>query len=247
MMRTSMRACVAFALGAGLLTAAVTPAATAADSPAKITQVRSLLPQSSVPDLDAPGPARTVEFPADGQTRYRKSEFSIQAPPDTHITGVDPRCSHMACPVTIAPDGKSATVRIEGTTWVWTRAWAVNIAADDDAPLEGGQASGSLTFEGQAQPLTVNITRGVQAGIAGYITNAPDRAGARVNYVDPDSKAALSGLRPNDIIISLPGQATPTAHALHLALTGKRAGRTMPVTINRNGSIMTLPLTLDAA
>ncbi|GAA4600920.1 hypothetical protein GCM10023195_01670 [Actinoallomurus liliacearum] len=236
------------AMGAGLAGAGM-GSATAATPTAAATPVQAPSPQTNVPDLDAPGPAKTVEYPPDYQTRSHPDEARIEAPQYTRITGVDPHCpSPMICPVDITPDGKSATVKLDGTNWTWTRPWAVHVAANSDAPLAGGAFTGTLTFEGVTLPLRVNITAGgAQAIFGGYVANASGGGGVKVNYVEPGSKAEMSGILPNDVITTLNGQPTPTVSAFHEILAGKRAGQTVPVVINRNGATMALQLTLDGA
>ncbi|MYX07310.1 hypothetical protein GTW98_10860 [Streptomyces sp. SID8375] len=73
-------------------------------------------PQQNVPDLDAPGPAHTVVYPGDNKTRNYPIIVQIQAPQYTHITDIPIDCSGANCSISIAADGKSATVTITANT-----------------------------------------------------------------------------------------------------------------------------------
>ncbi|MFI6038123.1 PDZ domain-containing protein [Streptomyces sp. NPDC051315] len=242
-MRRSMAACTVLALGASLLVGGMTPAATAAVKSGATMALQAPTPPSAIPDLDAPGPAKPIDFPPDQQV-HDPGQVTIQAPQYTRITQVDPRCSGFACPVTIAPDGSSATIDFPiRTHWIWP--WTVYVAANDDAPLAGGQFTGSLTFEGATVDWTVNITQGVPGAFGGFVQNVPGGGGVRVRYVDPDLNAAAAGFVINDIITSVDGQPVRTSSTLNIALASKRAGSTVPVGITRNGTPMTLQYTID--
>ncbi|XVQ90136.1 PDZ domain-containing protein [Microbispora siamensis] len=237
-----------FAVGAALLTAGGVSAA-AESSPALIAQsARSLPPQQNVPDLDVPGPPQTVSYPPDGKRRFHQSSVTIQAPPYTRITNVNLRCS-WACPVTIAPDGKSATGAFNVNTWDFLYPYDVEVVADANAnvPLAGGQFSGTFSLDGDTQPLTVNFKPGVQAAVAANLRNtSPPGGGIRVISVDPGSKADISGLQPGDVITGIAGTSTPTVNDLDTFLDQKRAGTTYPVTVRRGGTTITLQLTTDS-
>lgn len=242
-MRRSMTACTVLTLGASLLVGGMAPVATAAVTSGGTMAVRAVTPQSAVPDLDAPGPAKPVEFPPDGQW-HGAGQVTIQAPQYTRITRVDPRCTGLVCWVIIPADGSSATIVLQGGSH-WVRPWTVYIAANDDAPLAGGQFSGSLTYEGVTVPLDVNITQGAPGAFGGYANNVPGGGGARVRFVDPDLNAAAAGFMVNDIITSVDGQPVTSSASLNAALASKRAGITVPVGITRNGTPMTLQYTID--
>ncbi|MEV0123719.1 PDZ domain-containing protein [Streptomyces sp. NPDC050703] len=244
-MRRSTTACTVLALGASLLLGGAVPGATAAAVPGTVTALRAPTPPSSVPDLAAPGPARTVEFPPDGRVRSSPGHVTIQAPQYTRIVRVDPWCSGMSCPVSIAPDGSSASFSLQGSRWVWSRAWKVDVVAADDAPMAGGRYTGSLTFEGVAVDWTVNITQGTPGAFGGYVSSVPGGGGARVRFVDPDLHAAAAGFRDKDIITSVDGQPVTSAASLGAALASKRAGTVVPVAITRNGNQITLQYTVD--
>lgn len=244
-MRRSMAACTVLALGASLFLGGLAPEATAAAAPGAVTVLRAPAPPSTVPDLDAPGSARTVEFPPDGRVRSSPGHVTIQAPQYTRIVRVDPWCSGMSCPVSIAPDGSSANFSLQGNNWVWIRPWKVDVVATDDAPMAGGRFTGTLTFEGVTVDWTVNITQGTPGAFGGYVSSVPGGGGARVRFVDPDLNAAAAGFKDRDIITSVDGQPVTSAASLSAVLASKRAGTTVPVVITRNGTQMTLQYTVD--
>ncbi|MFB9463447.1 PDZ domain-containing protein [Streptomyces cinereospinus] len=242
-MRRPMTACTVLALGASLLAGGTVPAATAAAKSGRTAAVRAVTPQSNVPGLDAPGPARPVDFPPDRQV-HDPGRITVQAPQYTRITQVDPRCRGLACPVSIAADGSSATLDLQSRYhWIWP--WTVYVAANDDAPLAGGRFSGSLTAEGVTVPLDVDITPGTPGAFGGYAGNAPGGGGARVRFVDPDVHAAAAGFMVNDIVTAVDGQPVTSPASLNAALAGRRAGATVPVDIRRGGTPMTLRYTID--
>ncbi|WP_308343570.1 PDZ domain-containing protein [Streptomyces sp. MK37H] len=218
-------------------------ASAAASAP---SQARSLPPQQNVPDLDAGGEEKTVDYPPDGQRYNQPSSISIQAPPYTRITGLDLRCTGMSCPVQIAPDGRSATAQGSASTWDFLYPFTVHVVADIDAPLAGGTFTGSFTLNGVTQPLTVNIKPGIQGIIAGNLRNtSPPGGGVRVLAVDPGSNTQAAGLQPGDLIVEVAGTLTPTVNDLDNVLRGKRSGATYPVTVRRAGALVTLQIPLD--
>ncbi|AEM85639.1 PDZ domain-containing protein [Streptomyces violaceusniger] len=248
MIRKFARVCSVLALGTAMLAGAVAPAvaSAASASASEQRQVRSLPPQQNVPSLDAGGPAGTVAYPPDGQRHFGPGSISVQAPPHTRITGLDLACTGMACPVSIAADGKSATAQLTGSVWDFIRPFIVNVVADIDAPLAGGTFSGTFTLDGVTQPLTVNITPGIQGIIAANLRNtSPAGGGVRVLGVDPGSNTDAAGLLPGDVIVEVAGTLTPTVNDLDTVLSGKRSGATYPVTVRRGGALVTLQIPLD--
>jgi hypothetical protein len=249
MIRRFARVCSVVALGTAMLTAAaVAPASafTASTAVSAPSQLKSLPPQQNVPSLDAGGPAGAVSYPPDGQRHPGPSTITIQAPPYTRIVGLDLRCSGMGCPVSIAPDGKSASAQLTAGVYDFIRPWTVHVVADIDAPLAGGTFSGTFTVDGVTQPLTVQITPGIQGIIAANLRNtSPSGGGVRVLSVDPGSNTEAAGLLPGDRIIEVAGVLTPTVNDLDNVLSGKRSGATYPVTVNRGGTLVTLQVPLD--
>ncbi|ASQ94821.1 PDZ domain-containing protein [Streptomyces sp. 11-1-2] len=243
------RAWGVLALGTALLAAGAAVPATAFSASAAASassQVRSLPPQQNVPSLDAGGPAKTVDYPPDGQRYHQPSSISIQAPPHTRIVGLDLRCTGMSCPVQIAGDGRSATAQGSASTWDFIRPFTVHVVADSDAPLAGGTFTGSFTLNGATQPLTVYIAPGIQGIIAGNLKNtSPAGGGVRVLAVDPGSSTEAAGLLPGDVITEVAGIPTPTVNDLDAVLSGKRSGATYPVVVRRAGALVTLQIPLD--
>ncbi|WP_345438619.1 PDZ domain-containing protein [Actinoallomurus vinaceus] len=86
--------------------------------------------------------------------------------------------------------------------------------------------------------------RGPQVRSTATSSTLPVVPGSSSGTVDPGSKAEASGVVPNDIITSVNGQPTPTVPVFRQVLAGMRAGRTVPVVINRGGSTTTRQLIL---
>ncbi|MEU0634518.1 PDZ domain-containing protein [Streptomyces sp. NPDC005989] len=170
----------------------------------------------------------------------------VQAPPYTHITGIPIDCSGANCAISIAADGKSATVTITaGRPMTSSRPFNVSLAADANAPLAGGQYSGTFTYDYSTVPLTVNITAGAPGNLLLATTNAPNNGGVVVYSVPPNTSSANAGLQPGDIITAIDGQPTPNIGAYYQALNNRRAGATVPFTIQRGGQTITLQVTLE--
>jgi hypothetical protein len=205
-----------------------------------------LPPQQNTPDLDVPGPAKVVSYPPDGQIYREVGSIRIQAPPYTHITGLNLRCSLMNCPALIASDGNSVTAEVKSILWSFVYPVDVEVVADKNAPLSGGYFSGVFTLNGVSQALTVHVTPGVQGGLAANLKNT-GHSGVRVMHIQRGSKTAASGLRRGDVITSFNGLQTPTVNDLDDAIRAKRAGATFPATVRRHGATVSLQLTLENA
>jgi Do/DeqQ family serine protease len=68
--------------------------------------------------------------------------------------------------------------------------------------------------------------------------------GAIVNFVEPNSPAARSGLRPNDVIIELGGRPISGKGSLSLATASRRPGETVKVGVLRGGRRMDVDVKL---
>ncbi|MFJ5798583.1 PDZ domain-containing protein [Streptomyces decoyicus] len=146
--------------------------------------------------------------------------------------------------MSIAADGRSAVADLPSNRWVWQIPFEADVAAADDAPLNGGTFSGTFSLDGETQPLTVHISPGVQGAVSAFLTNTGGN-GASVSFVLPGSNADQSGLQPGDVITAVNGQPTDTVAEFNDAIDGRRAGMRVPVTIDRGGQTITLQLRLD--
>lgn len=240
---------VLVALGSALLVGSAVPASAHTvneKAPAQVRTVPILLPQENVPTLVAGGPAQSVFYPPDNQTHSGPATATFQAPPHTSITGLNLNCYGQSCSIHVSDDGSSATVTLPASSSLFDRPWTVDVAASPNAPLAGGTFSGTVTYDGVTQPLTVVIAPGKQGVVGGRLRNTnPPGNGVRVVSVDAGTNTEASGLLPGDVITALDGVPTPTVNDLDKALMDKRGGATYPVTVNRSGDIITLMLTLD--
>jgi hypothetical protein len=209
--------------------------------------VAALPPQQNVPTLEAGGPAQSVVYPPDHEV-YSPGYVYVQAPPHTRIVGLDLACSgDHSCSTSIAPDGQSAQGHFTGENTHFDAPHTIDLVADSDAPYEGGTFTGSYSFKGDTQPLTVKIAPGTPGDLAARLRNTtPIGDGVRVVSVDPDSSTSRT-LLPGDRIVAFAGQDTPTANDLDRALRNRRAGGTFPVAVIRDGNRITIPVTLDPA
>ncbi|MET8752250.1 PDZ domain-containing protein [Streptomyces sp. NPDC004667] len=246
--RVRTKAITTTLLGLAVLAAPGVPAAaTTAHTITAAAAHRALPPQQNIPNLDAPGPAQTVVYPGDNVTRNYPTIVRIQAPPYTRITGIPIDCSHVSCTISIAADGKSATVTINSSRpWIASLPFNVSLQADTNAPLAGGQYSGTFTYDYSTVPLTVNITPGAPGNLLLATSNAPANGGVIVQFVPPGTSGATAGLQPGDVITAIDGQPTPNIGTYYSVINNYRAGATLPFTIQRAGQTLTLPVTLDS-
>ncbi|MFC4016247.1 PDZ domain-containing protein [Nonomuraea purpurea] len=246
----SMGAVVLIALalpGAAQAVSPLTTAGPAAPRPGSAVLFASsarVEPQLEVPELDAPGAAKPVTYPPDRRTRPSSGTFVFTAPRYTRITRLEMNC-RPPCAEAIATDGSTATVRTPPGRWRWIWPWRVWLQADPNAPLPRARYSGSLTVDGEQQPLDVIITEG-KSGLFGILReDTPDNSGVLVSAVAPGGPADKAGIRPGDVITSFNGKTITNSRDQLAARTEVRAGATVPVTYRRpDGSVRATEATL---
>ncbi|WP_433337865.1 PDZ domain-containing protein [Spirillospora sp. CA-294931] len=200
---------------------------------------RDLAEQYQIPVLEPGGSAGRVAFPPDGKW-WDGTTATITAPKHTRIVDVNFRCVPNACPVTIAPDGRSATVQQYGGTF-WQR-YDIDLKADKGAPE--GRFHGRVSAAQGAQKVTVDIRRQTQGRIAAKYHQTFGR-GLKVLSVEPGSSTAASGLKKDDMIVEADGTTVKYKKDLLAALKGKKPGTEVPVTVIRDGDKKTLKVNLD--
>lgn len=84
-----------------------------------------------------------------------------------------------------------------------------------------------------AQTVPVPRRLAVRAGLG-------NSAAALLVTIEPGSPAALAGLRLNDLVVALDGEAVTGIDDLVRLLNGERIGRTLPVTVLRQGELVTV-------
>ncbi|MEU5397754.1 hypothetical protein ABZ348_00440 [Streptomyces sp. NPDC005963] len=124
---------------------------------AQTRTVSAVPPQQNIPELEAGGPAKRVVIPPDRQVRRGPGYLDVEAPPYTRIVALNINCDAPGCTSRVAPDGLSASGYFPGNRVTFARPVTVDLAADYDAPYEGGYFYGSFTFLGETQTLTVRI------------------------------------------------------------------------------------------
>jgi putative serine protease PepD len=84
--------------------------------------------------------------------------------------------------------------------------------------------------------------------VIGATVNTGDDAetGARILKVSPDSPASRAGLRPGDVVTQIAGDKVPDGVALIVAIRSHQPGETVPFTVRRGGSEMSLRITLGS-
>lgn len=106
------------------------------------------------------------------------------------------------------------------------------------------------TQAAQAQSLSGDEVENATLGISGQVVSELYRCyngwpqGIYISRVTPGSPAAQAKLSPGDILISLDGNAIANEEDFRSVLSALSAGRVHAVTIYRNGSRITLPLSL---
>jgi S1-C subfamily serine protease len=121
---------------------------------------------------------------------------------------------------------------------------------------EGGGAAPGLGFAISSdtvrriapQLIAGKVTSSGRASLGVRVTPVTDQqgkpAGAGVVDVVAGGPAAEAGIRTGDVIVSVAGQATPTAQALSVALAEQQVGAAVPVQLLRDGTTTTVQVTL---
>ncbi|MCF6467856.1 PDZ domain-containing protein [Nonomuraea sp. MG754425] len=233
-------------LGAMALIAPAPPGVAQAAS-TYTTAAAAVEPQQEVPELDAPGAEQPVTFPPDRRTRPSPGTYVFTAPRHTRITRLEMNC-RPPCAEAIATDGSTATVRTPPGRWRWSLPVRVWLQAGLNAPVPRARYSGSLTVDGERQPLDVIITEG-RPGLFGIVrADTPDNSGALVSAVTPGGPADQAGIRAGDVIVSFNGKTVTNAREQRAARMAVRGGATVPVTYRRpDGSVRTTEVTLADA
>lgn len=90
-----------------------------------------------------------------------------------------------------------------------------------------------------------HLTPGAPGNLPLATSNAPANGGVIVQFVLPNSNGQTAGLQPGDFITAIDGQPTPNINSYYTALNSRRAGATVPFTVQRAGQTLTLQVTLD--
>ncbi|WP_296921785.1 DegQ family serine endoprotease [Thiohalocapsa sp.] len=99
-----------------------------------------------------------------------------------------------------------------------------------DQILEYGSVRRGL-FGAAAQDLTPELADAM---------GTPERRGAVISSVEPDSAAEHAGLRPGDLVLALDGQPVSSASGLRTRIGLVRAGSAVQLTVLRKGQKLTL-------
>jgi len=84
-----------------------------------------------------------------------------------------------------------------------------------------------------------------RSGYIGHLAPEPADGGCRIGVVGPGTPAELAGLRVGDVVLRVGDTATPTPRSLHDALAATHPGRTIPLTVRRDGETLTREIGLD--
>ena len=92
------------------------------------------------------------------------------------------------------------------------------------------------------------VTDSGRAALGVRVTTVVDQLGKRVGVgvvdVIPGGPAAAAGIRPGDVVVSVDGEEIPSSEALGAVLAEHEPGDTVPVTVLRDGTEVTLEVTL---
>ena len=108
------------------------------------------------------------------------------------------------------------------------------------------QVMDQLKTSGKVSRSKLGVTiQNITADIAASL-KLPDMSGALVSGVEPNSPAALAGLRQGDVIVSVDGEKLADNNALRNRIAGTKPGSKVAVEVLRDGQNQTLYATLDA-
>jgi S1-C subfamily serine protease len=129
---------------------------------------------------------------------------------------------------TIAPaQGICFAIGIDTAVWVATRLMR-----------EGRVRRSRLGLSGQTVPLDTRLRR---------FHGLNQASGVLVAEVLADGAAARGGLQRGDLLVAFDGDAVSGVDDLHRALTGERAGQSLPLTVLRRAALLTIEVTPDEA
>jgi len=102
-----------------------------------------------------------------------------------------------------------------------------------DLMRSGRVSRGWFGIAGQTQPLSTALQRRLDLKEAG---------GVLVIAVAEEGPAAQAGLRPGDVVLTLGGEPAPSVDAIHKLLHKDTIGKTLPLTVLRDGAVVPLKL-----
>jgi len=157
----------------------------------------------------------------------------------------------------LAGDGASLDLVADDAGSLWIADWAssnTSATTAEGTPLidEAGALVGLCTHQGNGMVL-VRIDQLSSLHVPEQFRGAPrmgvvlDGAAAdalTIDFVEPDGAAASAGLRVGDVIVAVDNIPVLTQSQLDTALKGRRPGDTIAVTVRRNSSTLTAPVTL---
>lgn len=116
---------------------------------------------------------------------------------------------------------------------------------ENDPEVEGGLAAASpwvrlaVLFAGPMMNIAIGIVLGI---LLFYSLGDPIQSQIRIEEVSPGSPAAAAGLMQGDMIVAMNGQDINSVDKLQ-TLTGENLGKSVTLTVERNGQNQTVTLT----
>jgi serine protease Do len=119
--------------------------------------------------------------------------------------------------------------------------WVVAPSPKESPAAIGVVSVATRSVSARDLPLSFNAS----SGFLGITVAESADAGARVGVVTPDGPAAKAGIKVDDIILSLAGQAIQDAESLLNFMQGTKPGEVLVVRIKRGSEELELKPTLD--
>jgi len=119
-----------------------------------------------------------------------------------------------------------------------------SLAAAASAALDASQFKTPQTAQTTRLPLAGHPI--ARQGFLGIRTTQDAQGRLTVSAIAPNSPAARAGLRPGDVVVSIDGRGVSSPEELRRLIESKSQGKTIAISVQRDGQPFNLPAVLDS-